>query len=498
MGFYRTISTHYGIQTSDIMKEWSNNTRKMANLLNRRVFLLECKRLGLTPNHIGAGVKNVLNLFEFYAGSGFNGKIGGFNRNLVAKLLSLEIEHTHLKISHIKKHKCTIERELRQSIPSDTLREFFRLQKITYNRIFHKAKDTNLRKIQALQRKVNKVDYRVQEKWFRNLSQTEVPEEVKTVLALGSKFNVPVNQNDIDIKDLIADVENISDEVEEDRRNTLRAKTASIITNYIHKNKNINVTNHIEKLYRTTRNFLRSNNHLLVLNSDKGSVTVLMDRSDYLERIHSIVNTDDFKQIPRDPTTTIQTKANRIITTFENRNIPSKEQAKSMRSYSSISPRMYGNPKVHKENFPMRPIVSDIQGPTCRLSEYIAHILTEAYDKENMYYVKDSFDFSSKIGNFILAPNYVLISLDVVNLFGNISRESVLSAIEFSRDKIGAYCIISEEYFGEIISFLLESGYFMFDGNFYSQMMGCIMGSKLSPILSLYVMDYLLNTCIPK
>lgn len=499
MGFYRTMTSRYGIRTSDIMKEWSNNNRKIANLLNRRIFLLECKRLGLTPNHIGTGVKNVLNLVEFHTGSRFNKKISGFNKNLVNRLLSLEIEHTHLKISHICKYNSTIKRELRQTIPTEIHREFFRRQKTTYNKIFHKVKATNLRKIKALQRRIHKADYKVPEKWFKNLSQTTVPEEVRTVLGLGSKFNVPLDHKEINIKDLIADVESILDLVEEDRRDTLRAKIASIITGHLHKGKNnICATDNIRKLYKTTKNFLRTNDHLVVLDSDKGSVTVLMDRADYLQKMYSIVDTDDFKKISRDPTTTIQNKTNKIISTLVNQNILSKEAARSMKSYNSVSPRMYGNPKIHKENIPMRPIVSDVQGPTCKFSNYIAQILTEAYDQDNAYYVKDSFDFSSKINNFELPPDYVVISLDVVNLFGNISKELVLRAMEFHWNKIEAVCNISKEYFKEIITFLLESGYFMFDGSFYLQMFGCIMGSRLSPILSLYVMDYVLDSCIPR
>ncbi|XP_044758812.1 uncharacterized protein LOC123316653 [Coccinella septempunctata] len=216
-----------------------------------------------------------------------------------------------------------------------------------------------------------------------------------------------------------------------------------------------------------------------------------MDKQDYLERMYSIVNTDDFKQAPRDPTPTIQRKSNKIVTTLENLNILSKEQAKSMRCYNSVSPRMYGNPKIHKENFPMRPIVSDVQGPTCELSKYIAQILTDAYDQNNTYFVKDSFDFSMKVNNIEIPSDYVVISLDVINLFGNISKELVLEAIESNWNKIEEVCNIPKEYFKEIITFLLESGYFIFDGNFYLQLFGCIMGSRLSPILSLYVMDFL-------
>ncbi|XP_044744509.1 uncharacterized protein LOC123306525 [Coccinella septempunctata] len=456
----------------------------MANLLNRRIFLLECKRLGLTPNHIGAGVRNVLNLLEFHTGSRFNRKISGFNKNLVNRLLSLEIEHTHLKISHISKYNGTIKRELRQTIPTEIHKEFFRRQQVTYNKIFHKVKITHLRKIKALQRRIHKADYKVLEKWFKNLSQTAVPEEVRIVLGLGSKFSVPLDHKEINIKDLIADVESLLDLVEGDRRDTLRAKIASIITGHLHKNKNnTRATDNIGRLYKTTKYFLRTNDHLVVLDSDKGSVTVLMNRADYLQKMYSIVDTDDFKKISRDPTTTIQNKTNKIISTLVDQNILSKEAAKSMKSYNSVSPRMYGNPKVHKENVPMRPIVSDVQGPTCKLSNYIAQILTEAYDQDNAYYVKDSVDFSCKINNFELPPDHVVISLDVINLFGNISKELVLKAIEFHWDKIEACCNISKEYFKEIITFLLESGYFMFDGSFYLQMFGCIMGSRLPDLV---------------
>lgn len=303
MGFFQTISTVYGIRTSHFMKEWSNNSRKMAGLLNRRIFLLECKRLKLTPGHIGTGMKNVLSLFEFNVGSRFNRKIIEFNKNLVNKVLSLEIEHTHLRIKHIHDNNIYIEGELRQLVPSVTLQEFFKHQRVAYNKIFDRIKSTNMKKIKDLQRKSHKVTYNIQEKWFKNLSSIQIPEEVKTILALGSKFSIPMNPRELNIRSLIADVENILDTVEENKRDSLRAKISSIIANFLHRNKNI--TSHMNKLYKTTKEFLKTNNQLIVLNIDKGSVTVLMDRSDYLDRMHSVLNTGSFRQVPKDPTTTI-------------------------------------------------------------------------------------------------------------------------------------------------------------------------------------------------
>ncbi len=39
---------------------------------------------------------------------------------------------------------------------------------------------------------------------------------------------------------------------------------------------------------------------------------------------------------------------------------------------SSITPRIYGAPKVHKPNIPLRPIVNTIGSPTYLLAKYLA------------------------------------------------------------------------------------------------------------------------------
>lgn len=54
---------------------------------------------------------------------------------------------------------------------------------------------------------------------------------------------------------------------------------------------------------------------------------------------------------------------------------------------------------------------------------------------------------------------------------------------------------MDKDLFLEIIQYILENNYCTFRGKFYQQIFGCAMGSKLSPILSLYVMDDLLDEC---
>lgn len=70
-----------------------------------------------------------------------------------------------------------------------------------------------------------------------------------------------------------------------------------------------------------------------------------------------------FRQLNKGPTT-IQNKANKYITKLNNLNIIHNLTANNMRTYNSVVPKFYGNPKVYKENTPLRPTVSSINSPT--------------------------------------------------------------------------------------------------------------------------------------
>lgn len=251
-------------------------------------------------------------------------------------------------------------------------------------------------------------------------------------------------------------------------------------------------------MYRIANIFLKQNPDVIVTTSDKGNVTVIMDKGDYNKKIKDILQTSSFKQINRDPTLTIQNKANKYITQLNNLNIIDDVTAKCMRTYNSVTPKLYGNPKVHKEGAPLRPIVSSINSPTNSLAKYLAEILSTAYNKDNNYYVKDSFHFAEQVNNLNLPNNYVVVSFDVVNLFGNISKELVTTVIKKKWQDINRTTNISQDLFLELIHFVLDNNYFLYEDQFYLQTFGCAMGSRLSPILSQYIMDYLLDSCISK
>ncbi|XP_044754436.1 uncharacterized protein LOC123313562 [Coccinella septempunctata] len=375
------------------------------------------------------------------------------------------------------------------------LREYSSRMNKAYKRVFHKIKKVNIKKIMDLC-KQKRQNLNIQDRWLKNISNKPIPEDVRSVLSLGSKFSLQATKKDIKLENIIADVEYIIGYIPEETREIQRARVTNIITNFIHKD--IPVKSPMNKWYMEAKKFLRENQDIIVLNSDKGSVTVIMERSDYENKIQTILDSKDFKLLPRDPTTTIQNACNKFIQKLSDKNYITKEQAKEMKTYNSVSPRIYGNPKVHKQGYPIRPIISSINSPLNKLSEYVANILKAAYDTNNEYYTRDTFHFAEMVKNLKIPEDHRLVSFDVVNLFGNLDKNKIIDILKSKWHKIRQHTVVDEKLFFEIVEYVLSNNYCTFRGKFYKQVFGCAMGSKVSPIVAQYVMDDLLDDCSKK
>src|SRR6218665_2340915 len=85
---------------------------------------------------------------------------------------------------------------------------------------------------------------------------------------------------------------------------------------------------------------------------------------------------------------------------------------------------MYGLPKIHKQNHPIRPIVSQCQCLTRHLHIYIQQLL-KIGELQTPNIIKDTTDFINKLKlyNSKIYEHTYLISLDVEALYTNIPLE---------------------------------------------------------------------------
>ena len=79
--------------------------------------------------------------------------------------------------------------------------------------------------------------------------------------------------------------------------------------------------------------------------------------------------------------------------------------------------------KIHKENIPLRPIVSLPGSPTYELSKYLAMILHPLV-KTSPHTINNANDFLTNIKDLKLEPDEIMISFDVVSLFTSIPLDT--------------------------------------------------------------------------
>ena len=169
---------------------------------------------------------------------------------------------------------------------------------------------------------------------------------------------------------------------------------------------------------------LRENESIVIRKADKSAVYVIMNRKEYDEKVSSILNDrSKFSPITRNPIEQLKKSANDLISSA-NKHITIGEKM-SLITGEYAPGYFYGNPKSHKENYPLRPIISQIPLPTYHLAKHLNKILSP--------YVPRTYSLSSP-GEFIdllrkTEKCGLLACLDVCSLFTNVPVERTIEIL---------------------------------------------------------------------
>jgi hypothetical protein len=192
-----------------------------------------------------------------------------------------------------------------------------------------------------------------------------------------------------------------------------------------------------------------------------------------------------------DPTNSIQRQNNALVKSLFDDGYIDQQTKRQLTKYNSTPPKIYFLPKHHKDNMPLRPITADVNGPTCKMSKYLAEILSRV-DKSD-FYIRDSFSFMEFITNVTVPSGHIMISLDVVSLFTKTPILMVKKMVRQRWDKIKSFTNIPSLRFIQMLDLCTQNCYFTFHDTTYRQKFGTPMGSSISPIAVEFVMDYILE-----
>ncbi|XP_075162762.1 uncharacterized protein LOC142235391 [Haematobia irritans] len=248
-----------------------------------------------------------------------------------------------------------------------------------------------------------------------------------------------------------------------------------------------------------TRKFLKTHKNISILNADKGNVTVAMEKRDYKDRMQKIVgDIMSYQRLNKDPTQGLQKKNNEIVDELFKNNIISESEKRRMKTEIATAPRLYGVPKIHKDNFPLRPICSSVNAPSAAMSKFLVNILKKL-TTGSKYNIKDSVQFRNKIKDMTIKHDEKLISFDVVSLFPSVPVDLAIRIIEERWDEIEAHTNMTKALFIKTLKFcIIDNRYFKYDDKIYRQKKGLPMGSPASPIIADILMERLLDSCMQK
>lgn len=238
---------------------------------------------------------------------------------------------------------------------------------------------------------------------------------------------------------------------------------------------------------------LKSNSNIIIKPADKGSATVIMDKTAYVAEAHRQLNNAKYYRKLDRPTYTNNVKPiNDILEELAASQVISDKQLKFLRANDSDRQRIfYLLPKIHKprDKWPQanrmpegRPIVSDCESESYRVSQYIDSFIRPISIKHPSY-IKDTYDFVSKIRNQHIPSDAFLVTGDVCALYTNMHIDRTIETV---REALRKHPVDGrpDQHIIRLLEITLRNNDFVFDKEFFLQICGTAMGKTYAPALA--------------
>ncbi|BHF69186.1 von Willebrand factor A domain-containing protein 5A [Sparganum proliferum] len=200
-----------------------------------------------------------------------------------------------------------------------------------------------------------------------------------------------------------------------------------------------------------------------------------------------------YKPLSADPTKAQSTSIDKVLKRLTGKKQLSGEIAKYLKQTEPTIVRIYGLPKVHKAEVPLRPIVSLIGAPNYKISKWLFHKLNPL-TKNCETSIENSTEFLKKLKGITVSSDEIMVSFDVVSLFTSIpldlAKQCTEDLLQSCDTDVPAIALL------ELLDLCMETN-FSFDQQYYQQLKGAPMGSPISGFLAEITMQKLEATALP-
>lgn len=326
------------------------------------------------------------------------------------------------------------------------------------------------------------------------MTDKNIPADILFGLSLGWKFLFPYTTSSENIHSVLAQVE---DCIEQTIPEAYLRRTYKKVSEIIKNRSLIQYNDEVQWLrfvsLRSNR-FFKENIDVFATKSDKGGHTVIIENNRYEIEIKKMLNNNVYEKIDDSPLKQLIESEKKLIK-FLSSNEKTKSWDDAKRFWKWFQPnllqlaRFYGLPKVHKQEFCLRPIMSLIGAPSFATGKVFDMMLKTIFPR-SFYHIRDSVEFKEFLDGVSLKENEILVSFDVISMFTSIPRELVKQIVlEKSNDFLIRFGM-GRKILERFLDFLLhDSTVFTAADCIYRQKDGLPMGSCISPTLARITMD---------
>ena len=308
------------------------------------------------------------------------------------------------------------------------------------------------------------------------------PKYVIETLSLGPKNSTleKFNQNDIlsELDSLVSFCK--KNKVDNNIITDINVKTLA----YIKKCKKQRSPRHVQ----LTKQYLKQNK-LLAIPFDKGIGICIVKIETYNEKLRAILDLPQFEKVAKqrkNEKNPILKEEERVVEFLKNlleNGKLSSELFKDLKPIGSQPARLYGLIKVHKNDFPARPVLSMPGSAYYKIAKQTAEWLSVVPE---CCINTSSKDIANQLNDIVLREDYELVSFDVVSLYTNVPP--LLKAIDVCADLVysGKYKEppVDKETFIELLKICNENVMTLTHDGLYRQTDGLAMGSPPAPMLA--------------
>ena len=454
-------------EAKPVFRKFEHHIHSLIRRKNQKFFLEECLQEHVTPRMYG--FRRWTPRFEPFP-------------NSHKMFLEERIQYTKNDIFTTRRHMKTTQEQLRLLCPSDATYRYlvsFAFDNARYNSRMHSS--TLARKLNNL---INHSEWNniINNDKVMNLSNTPLNVNQHLVLNLGLSFALqPDERSHLDFitgfDKFVSDQNFRKDEL------CLKGILLSAISE-------LNLKHPVPRRLRLAIESLRKLD-VIITKSDKDGKIVILDKDFYLNKANELLNdSDTYEQLNKDPLKNVAADFYKKV-----RNIGGdKKSIEILEKLKVITPKLpyfYGLPKTHKDNIPLRPIISSIGSFTYNISKWLANLLSPFLGIFSPSHIKHSEDFTFKFNEAnIPLHNVKLLSLDVESLFTKVPVNDVLNFLSNKLVPYADHFPLAIDKIMKLTELCVSNNVFTFNGKFYKQKFGCSMGSPLSPVISNLYMEY--------